>query len=79
MVKLKTIVLLCLLLMFGKPLYAYTGFAYSVPLTMGGEYQREGYRVDLGLYPIGESPFLISAGFSEYQTPSRQTLLLDST
>ena len=57
--------------MLGNPLYAYTGFAYSVLLTMGGEYQREGYRVDLGLYPIGESPFLISAGFSENQTSEK--------
>ena len=51
---------------------AYTGFAYSVPSTTGGEYQREGYRVDLGLYPIGESPFLISAGFSENQTSEKK-------
>lgn len=67
MVKLKTIVLLCLLLMFGKPLYAYTGVAYSFPLNLYPTQKHEGYRVDLGLYQIGESPLNFSVGFGEYR------------
>ena len=72
MVKLKTIVLLCFLLMFGKPLYAYTGFVYSTTnesLGLRASHAHEdenGYRIDFGLYPIGEGRFQVGAGFGEY-------------
>ena len=67
--------------MFGKPLYAYTGFVFSVPINDeaipqwfdggGGviptSWDGKSYRIDFGLYPIGEGRFQIGTGFGEYQ------------
>ena len=68
--------------MFRKPSYAYTSFVFSVPINdeaipqwreygfapiIPTSWVGKSYRIDFGLYPIGEGRFQIGTGFGEYQ------------